>query len=150
MADNENSNQPQVETINSLDAVFGDVSVPVKAGLAFNGEARSNKEVHDLTINVSLKGVSIKDAIGKALSQRVIDFRSSRRDENSGGVFTSREAFDEYCENLGGEIDLHYNAMGNSPVDPHKAEQEADNAFNSMTPEQQEAWLEEQLAKRKG
>lgn len=135
------------QTINTLDAKFGKVTIPLKTSLAWNGEARSEGEVHKLIINVNMEGVTLKKLVNDALAQGAVKFQRTRRSADSNGVFESRESFDEYVEQLGEEVELHFTQLGHSPTDPKKAEEEFETAFASMTPEQQLAKLEE-LQKR--
>lgn len=137
------------EKINSIEGTFGDVVVPLKTSLAWNGEARGEGDIHEVVINVNLSGLSVAKLVKDALAQGAVKFQRTRRAKDSGGVFENRESFDQYIGQLGNEVDLHFTQLGHSPTDPGKAEENFEAALSSMTPEQQLAKLEE-LQKRLG
>lgn len=124
--------------------VFGDVTAEFKTSLAFNGEARKNDEVHEVTLAVGLQGVHLKEALHDFLAQCAVKFQRTRRDKESNGVFESREAFEEYVENLDGRAELHYSQVGKAPSKPmtdEEAEAKMDQLLAQMSPEARERFL---------
>lgn len=139
-------NNSQAETkLEQVDGVvFGDVTAEFKTSLAFNGEARKNDEVHEITLAVGLAGVPLKDALHDFLAQCAVKFQRTRRAKDSNGVFESKEAFEEYVESLGGRAELHYSQVGKSPSKPmtdEEAEAKMDQLLAQMSPEAREKFL---------
>jgi len=107
-----------------MDKVFGkDDVADLKTSIAFDGENRSNGEVHKITLHVSLEGVSVRDIAEKALSQKAVEFQRPRRSEEKGGSMKSKEAFDELCEQYGDELNIHFSQIGKAPDQVKSAEQ---------------------------
>jgi hypothetical protein len=107
-----------------MDKVFGkDDVADLKTSIAFDGESRSNGEVHNITLHVSLEGVSVRDIAEKALSQKAVEFQRPRRSAEKGGSMESKEAFDELCEQYGDELNIHFSQIGKAPDQVKSAEQ---------------------------
>lgn len=124
--------------------VFGDVIAEFGTSLAFNGEHRTDGDVHEVTLAVNLAGVPLKEALHDFLAQCAVKFQRTRRDVNSKGVFKSLEAFEEYVESLNGRAELHYSQVGKAPSRPmtdEEAEAEMDKLLAQMSPEAQERFL---------
>lgn len=148
-APNEPETQETRETLSQIDGiVFGDVVAEYKTSLAFNGEARKNDEVHEVTLAVNLSGVTLKEALGDMLAQAAVKFQRTRRDKESNGVFGSKEAFDEYVESLDGTAELHYSNVGKAPQKPlsdQEAQAKADQFLAQMSPEARERFIEKRM-----
>lgn len=145
MSDNQKNTQSEEVKLEQVEGVrFGDVVAEFKTSLAFNKEARDNEEVHDVTLAVNLAGVPLKDALRDFLAQCAVKFQRARRDEEKGGSFSSKEAFDQYIDELGDRVELHYNDVGKAPQEPitdEEAESKADQFFAQMSEEKREEWL---------
>ena len=109
---------------NLMNKVFGiDDVADLKTSIAFDGESRSIGEVHNITLHVSLEGVSVRDIAEKALSQKAVEFQRPRRSAEKGGSMESKEAFDELCEQYGDELNIHFSQIGKAPDQVKSAEQ---------------------------
>ena len=109
---------------NLINKVFGiDDVADLKTSIAFDGVSRSNGEVHNITLHVSLEGVSVRDIAEKALSQKAVEFQRPRRSAEKGGSMQSKEAFDELCEQYGDELNIHFSQIGKAPDQVKSAEQ---------------------------
>ena len=107
-----------------MDKVFGkDDVADLKTSIAFDGVSRSIGEVHNITLHVSLEGVSVRDIAEKALSQKAVEFQRPRRSAEKGGSMESKEAFDELCEQYGDELNIHFSQIGKAPDQVKSAEQ---------------------------
>lgn len=145
MSNKEKDTQKEQATVNNIDAVFGaDAVLPIKTSLAFNSEARNNKDVHEVVIHASLAGMKIRDLLEKAGSQGAIAFQRPRRDAESNGVFKSREQFDKYVEDLGSEVRMHFNDLGKAPEKiktPEEKVAEVEALLAGLPEEQRKAML---------
>lgn len=138
------------KTIQSIeDYVFGDVTVDIPMTIAPTGDHRTGdngkeKVVKDMLVRVNMKGMTLKEAISKTLSQLSIDYKRTRRLKDSNGVFESLESWLEWYENTEGEELFHYSHVGKAPQPPKSDQelvQEGEVAFDQMSPEAQQEYI---------
>lgn len=138
-----------------IDNTFtSDDTAILKTSLAYDGDSRSEGEVHPVKIKVNLAGVSVRDLVEKALAQKAVEFQRPRRSADKGGTMESKEQFDQYIEDVvdanDGVLEMHFSQIGSAPAKvktPEELEAESDAIASQMSDEQLQAQIEKLQAR---